>query len=220
MKISTETLNVLASFARINQSIYINEGDSHLSTISIDKNIMGKTEIGETFPTEFGIYDLNEFLSAASLIDDADFDFGKSSVVIKNKSTRIRFAYVSKELVMSPPDTVNFPESDVTINITEKQIASAIKAAAVLSVPSLIIYNEDGKILISVDDHNNTSANSWSSELGEYDGEHTFKFIIAVDNLKMLPADYQVNISSKGITKWVSGDIVYYLAMSLDSSFE
>jgi hypothetical protein len=219
MKISNETLSVLASFSRINQSIYINEGDNFLSTISIDKNIMGKTEIVETFPSEFGIYDLSEFLSAASLIADPDFEFGDTSVVIKNNSTKIKFSYVSKELVISPPSTMKFPDPDITINISNEELTSAIKAAAVLSVPSLIITNQDGKIVIAVDDHKNSSANTWSKSIGDYDGENDFTFIISVDNLKMMPGDYAVDVSSKGISRWTNAETVYYIALSLDSTF-
>lgn len=220
MKISSETLGILASFARINQSIYVNAGDQHLSTISIDKNIMGKTPIEETFPAEFGIYDVAEFLSAASLIDDPEFDFGAKAVTIKNKSSKIKFSYVGKDLVLSPPATVKFPEDHVTINITNDELTKAIKAASVLSAPSLIIYNEDGKIFISVDDHKNSSANTWSACIGKYDGDNTFKFIVSVENLKLMNNDYQVDISPQGISRWTSGDTIYYLALSLDSTFE
>jgi hypothetical protein len=33
---------------------------------------MAVAEVNETFPKEFGIYDLNEFLSVLSLVDDPD----------------------------------------------------------------------------------------------------------------------------------------------------
>jgi len=75
MKISKETLEVLKNFSAINPNLVISEGNK-LSTIAEAKNIMASTEVSETFPKEVGIYDLNEFLSAHSLIEDADLEFG------------------------------------------------------------------------------------------------------------------------------------------------
>ena len=66
MNLSNETVSVLKNFATINQNLVIKSGNS-ISTISAQKNIIAKATVKETFPKDFAIYDLNEFLAALSL---------------------------------------------------------------------------------------------------------------------------------------------------------
>jgi len=65
MKLNQNTIETLKNFAGINTNILIKEGDE-LSTISTMRNIFAKAKISDQFTNEFGIYDLNEFLSAVS----------------------------------------------------------------------------------------------------------------------------------------------------------
>ena len=66
MKLSTNTIQVLKTFASINQNLVIKEGNT-ISTMSAMKNIVAKAEVEETFPKQVAIYDLNEFLASLSL---------------------------------------------------------------------------------------------------------------------------------------------------------
>ena len=83
MIISDDTLNVLKNFASINPNLVIKPGQK-LKTISEAKTIMASADIVEDFPLEFGVYDLNEFLSVYSLIEAPMLDFEDKSVLISN----------------------------------------------------------------------------------------------------------------------------------------
>ena len=86
MKLSDATLDVLKNFSTVNQNILVKEG-SKLRTMSTMKNILGEANIGEEFPKEFGIYDLNEFLGVFSLAKDAELVFENDSfLVVKSLS--------------------------------------------------------------------------------------------------------------------------------------
>ena len=74
MKLSDATLGVLKNFSTVNQNILVKEG-SKLRTMSTMKNILGEANIGEEFPKEFGIYDLNEFLGVFSLAKNAFVEY-------------------------------------------------------------------------------------------------------------------------------------------------
>ena len=65
MKFSDKTISVLKNFSTINQSILFKKG-SKLRTISVMKNILAEATITEDLPRDFGIYDLNLFLSACT----------------------------------------------------------------------------------------------------------------------------------------------------------
>jgi len=68
MQLSENTVNILKNFAGINANLVFKPGQA-LSTISEAKTIMAKAQIDETFSNEFGVYDLNEFLSVMNLVD-------------------------------------------------------------------------------------------------------------------------------------------------------
>ena len=66
MKLTTETISVLKNFSTINQNLMVKSG-RNVSTMSAMKNIIAKATVNESFPKDFAIYDLNDFLSALSL---------------------------------------------------------------------------------------------------------------------------------------------------------
>ncbi len=74
MKLTSETISVLKNFSTINANLMVKAGSS-LSTMSAMKNIVAKADVTEKFPSDFAIYDLNEFLSALSLFGKPDLDF-------------------------------------------------------------------------------------------------------------------------------------------------
>jgi len=90
MKISQQTLSILKNFATINGNILVRAG-SNLSTISPQKNILANANVAESFPLEFAIYDLSQFLSAVSLFEDADFDFAEKYVTISSGRRSIKY---------------------------------------------------------------------------------------------------------------------------------
>ena len=78
MKLSDNTLNILKNFAGINNSILVKQG-TQLRTMSVAKNILAEAQIGEEFPRDFAIYDLNQFLNGLGLHQDPDMDFSPDS---------------------------------------------------------------------------------------------------------------------------------------------
>ena len=73
---------------------------------------------------------------------------------------------------------------------------------------------------VVVGDKKNATGNSYSATVGSTD--KSFKVNLKVENLKMLPGDYNVSISSKKISRFQSPstDLVYYVAVEADSTFD
>ena len=128
MKISKETLDVLKNFSAINPNLVIEQGNK-LSTIAEAKNIMASCEVAETFDKDIGIYDLNEFLSALSLIEDPEFVFGDTSVSIKSALTSLTYRYADKSILTSPERGVNMPEAEVTVELSAEVIIKFVELA-------------------------------------------------------------------------------------------
>ena len=140
MNLSNETVSVLKNFSTINQNLVIKGGNS-LSTISAQKNIVAQATVKETFPKDFAIYDLNEFLAALSLFEKPDLEFRDDFVVItENGSTgkSLKYWYSDPSVVTSPTKEITMPECEVSFNLENNMLVNVQKAAAVIGALSLI----------------------------------------------------------------------------------
>ena len=108
MKISNNTLEVLKNFAAINSNLVFSSGQE-LKTINEAKSVLGIAEIQEDFPQEFGIYDLNEFLSVISLVGNPSLEFKDKSVYLQADDTDPYLGSV--EYYFSNKETLTYPVS-------------------------------------------------------------------------------------------------------------
>ena len=219
MKLSNDTLNVLKNFASINPNLVFKPGQK-LKTISEAKTILSSADIVEDFPVEFGVYDLNEFLSVYNLIEDPELEFEDKSVLIKNSSVnnqKVRYFYSSPEILTTPQKDIQMPEPEVGVNLSDDVMNQIRKAAAVLGHTELSIQGEGGVVTASVFDSKDATSNSFTMELDKDNAcKNEFNFVVSIPNLKLLPGDYFVSISSKLISNWTNSNypVEYFVALS------
>lgn len=218
MKLSKETVALFKNFAGINSNLLLKSG-SKLATISGQKNVMADVTVTETFP-DFGIYDLNEFLGAMSLFDDPDLDFQDKYVSIRQGSSNIKFYAADASVLTAPQKAITFPDAEINFNLSAAMLNMISKTASVLRASDVSIVGDGSTITVVVGDKKNATGNSFSESVGTTD--KSFKVNLKVENLKMLPGDYAVSISSKKISRFKSPatDLVYYVAVEADSTFE
>jgi hypothetical protein len=218
MKLSKETLTLFKNFASINSNLLLKSGNK-LATISAQKNVMADATVTETFP-DFGIYDLNEFLGAMSLFDDPELDFADKYVTIKQGSMSIKFFAADASVLTAPTKSITFPDVDVSFSMTAAVLSMLNKTASVLRASDVSIIGDGTTITAVVGDKKNATGNSFSEPVGTTD--KNFRVNLKVENLKMLPGDYEVSISSKKISRFKSPvtDLVYYVAVEADSTFD
>ena len=218
MKLSKETVALFKNFAGINSNLLLKSG-SKLATISGQKNVMADVTVTETFP-DFGIYDLNEFLGAMSLFDDPDLDFQDKYVSIRQGSSNIKFYAADASVLTAPQKAITFPDAEINFNLSAVMLNMISKTASVLRASDVAIVGDGSTITVVVGDKKNATGNSFSESVGTTD--KSFKVNLKVENLKMLPGDYAVSISSKKISRFKSPstDLVYYVAVEADSTFE
>ena len=210
MKLSENTVSILKNFSTINQNILVKEG-SQLRTMSTMKNILGEAGITETFPRDFGIYDLNEFLGVLSLVKDAEVNFDDSHLTVRGGKTQIKYLYSDPSILTTPPETFNAPDCDVTFNISQTILANVLKASAVMQLPDVVIT--PGKITAT--DLKNVTSNNFIEEV---DATGDFDFRFKADNLKMIPGEYTVQAStSAGVSNWKGAEASYWIAMEAQS---
>ena len=220
MKLSDKTINLLKSFSDINQSILFKKGNK-LRTISVMKNIMAEAEIQEDFPKDFAIYDLTQFLRGVFLHNQPELDFANDGhVVIREGKTRSKYFFADPSVIVVPPEkSLTLPTMDVEFELAAEQLEKIRKAVLAFQLPDLSVVGEAGVVKLVVHDKKNDTSNDFQVLVGETDGEFCFHF--KVENIKVIPGDYKVSISSKLLSKFVNTDydLTYYIALEPDSNF-
>ena len=221
MKLNQHTIDTLKNFAGINTNILIKEGDE-LSTISTMRNIFAKAKVSDSFTNQFGIYDLNEFLSAVSGFSKPELSLKDKYMTISSEGgkSKVKYYYSDPSVIVSPQKEVNMPESDVTFSLTESNYKELLKMAAILKSPDLaLIGTKGGDIILKVCDKKNDTSNSFDIVVGQgATADYTFYF--KVENMKMLDGDYDVSVSSKSISHFKNKKlpIEYWIALEPDST--
>lgn len=219
MKISKETLSIFKNFSGINTNLTLKPGDK-ITTISSGKNIIAEAIVNETFPTDFGIYDLNEFLGALSLFSDPDLIFNDKFVTIKEGKNGIKYFSAATNVLTTVPTIKAFPDVDIEFSLTGSMLNQIQRVSSILKVNDFSVIGDGSIITVSVGDKTNPTGNNFSSEIGETD--KTFRANFKVENIRLMPGDYVVSIGAKKISRFVSTSqqLTYFSALELDSSFE
>jgi len=217
MKLSKETVGLIKNFAGINSNLLLKSGNK-LATISAQKNVMADAVVTETFP-DFGIYDLNEFLGAMSLFEDPELTFNDKWVTIEQGGNSIKYFAADASVLTAPQKAITFPDAEIEFSMSANMLSMIQRTASVLRASDVSIVGDGSTIAVVVGDKKNATGNSYNSAVGAT--EKKFKVNLKVENLKMIPGDYQVSISSKKISRFKgAGDLVYYVAVEADSTFE
>ena len=224
MKLSSDTLNLLKNFASINQGIYFKQGKT-VKTVSPQKNIMAEGIIDEEVPVDFGVYDLNNFLSVLSLHkDDPTLAFEDKNVLISGLKGRskIKYRFCEPTMIVTPPEkNIVVPDPEIKFTMTAEDFDWILRAAAVLSSPQIAVESDGKKIFISTIDLQNDSAHTDSIEIADVNCDK-FRMIFKTENLKMIAGSYDVSISSKGVSHFKNQkmNLQYWITTEAGSKFE
>ena len=217
MKLSKETVGLIKNFAGINSNLLLKSGNK-LATISAQKNVMADAVVTENFP-DFGIYDLNEFLGAMSLFEDPELTFSEKWVTIEQGGSSIKYFAADASVLTAPQKAITFPDPEIEFNMSGNMLSMIQRTASVLRASDVSIVGDGSTMSVVVGDKKNATGNSYNATVGA--SEKKFKVNLKVENLKMIPGDYTVSVSSKKISRFKgAGDLVYYVAVEADSTFE
>jgi hypothetical protein len=224
MKLSSDTLNILKNFATINQGILFKKGKT-LRTVSAQKNVMAEASITEEIPAEFGVYDLNNFLSVLTLHkDDPVIDFDNTNILISGLQGRskIKYRFCAPNMIVAAPDKpISMPDAEINLSLNQEDFDWIMKAASVLSSNYVAVESDGSKVFVIALDMANDAAHTDALEICDGNGDK-YKMIFKVENLKMISGSYDIKISSKGISnfKHKALNLQYWVATETGSKFE
>ena len=223
MELSSRTVEILRNFSTINPNIVVNGGNV-LKTMSIAKNIVSRAEIEENFPNTFGIYDLSEFLSVLSLVDNPSITFGENFCTVSDGSglSSVKYFYSDPEMLSAPKKDIVMPECEVKFLLTNETLSKIKRASSALGYDNISIRPNGNSIEIAVVDTEDSTSNSYSILVeGQFPIDEGFNFVMGVNNMKLMGEDYEVSISTKLISHFrsITSNTQYFIALEKSSSY-
>ena len=223
MKLSKETLDLLKNFASINDGIVFRKGKT-LRTCDATKQVLAETTINEEIPSEFGIFDLNRFLSAMSLHDgNCTLEIDDKSINVTSDRMTTNYRVCDVTMVKNAPEkSIVMPTSDVQFTLDQKDFEKIQRASSVLATPHISINSDGSKIFVTALDNKNTSTHTNRIEIGVNSSGKKYNMLFKTENLKMIPGTYEITISFKGLAtfKNTSKSLQYWVATEVGSSGE
>ena len=219
MNISNETLDILRNFSSINSGLTVKAGNE-LATVSAMKNIYAKAIVPENFDKEHSIYDLSEYLGAVSLFDTPTFEFNAEKVIVSEGDNNVTYYYADPQMVISPQKDINMPEPEISFDLDEGVLESLLKASSVLSLPDMVLSSDGSTVVLTVKDKKNSTSNVFSKTVAQGNGS-TYEMFLRMENVKVIPGDYTVFVSSKGIAQFTNRkqSVEYFIALEPDSNY-
>lgn len=224
MKLSKQTVNVMKNFASINRAIKIKPGN-HILTVSAGRSVFSMYEAPETFPVNIPIYDLSELNSAIGLFDDPEVTFETNKVVLSSGDQKLEYSYSEDSLIPEPPalDVLEKYSPKLTgVSFSADTFSQISKASSVLRVNDLMLIAKDGKLVMEVTNSKLPSSNNFKIFLQDVDEKLDFNLCVLVENLKMLPFSYTLNIYEKFILfEYVGSNekLVYVITLEANSKW-
>lgn len=221
MELNENTLSIMKNFAGINQNLLVQQG-STIKTISEARNVVSTAVVDQEFPQQFGIYDLNEFIGVLGLVDKPNLQFAEESVIVSDSTGRskVKYFFSPEETLTSPTKDINMPEPEVKFTLDNDTLNKLKRAASTLGHSEVSIRPSNGVLSLAVVDNQNSTSNAYSIDVdGEFTGE--FNFVLSIANLRILPGDYEVSISSKLISEFKHKElnVRYWIALEKTSTF-
>ena len=215
MKLSSETLSILKNFAGINMGMEFKVGNT-IRTISAGKNILAEAKLKDSFPDDFCVYDLNQFLQINSLYGNKpDLNFDDVNIVFGDSDDSIYYRKCAEGMILKAPDKdIKLSSVDVSFTFTAEDYHMIMESAKVLSSPHIAVVSDGETTEIVTHDYENDSSHKNSLNIDTKVSKGKYSIVFIRDNFKMIPGSYDVDISFSGVAhfKNTKEDIQYWVA--------
>lgn len=226
MKLSKQTLDILASFSKIGESILIPAGNQIRISQAKEITFIGIYDTEETFEHDFAIYNLRQFLSCMRLfynskekIYDAELEFQEShSLKITGQDGReIQYALTSLNCVQSADYSKPFTwnTQDVKFLVSWSQIKDLLSGTSILDASHVAIVGDGENVYLRSHTEKASNQNIYSLNLGSCDRK--FRIIFETRNFDFFESDYEISvIIDKGVIEAKSMTIpLRYISVGL-----
>lgn len=217
VKFSDETFVILEAAAKINNSIKLSAGNI-IKTASADDAIAMYAVIADEIPIDAGLYDLSQFLNLFRLaaLKDAELEFEDKRITIHGDRTKVQYWFCDESFLKNVDkiSNVKLPSIELTVDIDQNDLTSFSRGAATLGHKFLQFVVENKTIKLVATTPGIDTSNNLEIDIGATEAEDN-KFTLSLNNLKLIPGSYKVEISSRGHTKWSHKEqaVIFYIGL-------
>ena len=220
MKLTQDSLNILRNFSQINTSIHLKSGNV-VRTKAPGGTVFAETTLPENIPSDFTIYNLGQFLEVHNLFDSPELIFdSQASVKISEGGKQVNYLGCDVAMITaaSYDKSPKSYEPEIVVNVSKEELKTALDAASVLKLNHIGFQtNEAGNVELKAFDIANPSANIFSQDLG-VKSEKDLLFKFKVENLKIIPGPYKVELNSKsGYFENQELPVKYFIAQDISN---
>lgn len=229
MKLSQNTISILKHAASIHPGICIDQGDMIFS-VHESRTVRMQAKVEETFPQQFALMNLNQFLNTLALIDDPELTFYDGYCVISSPSGNqtMQYYFSDPEIVQQPNKTLKAElVYNFSFNLSCADFVKLNRAAGAINADDICVFNRGAEIYMSALNKRRQTGNTFELLVGsdsELEGKE-YKVFFRKNNLKLTNNDFLVSISDKGISTWKATDaavpeLLFHVAIERDSEFK
>ncbi|UYD58046.1 DNA polymerase processivity component [Aeromonas phage avDM4] len=222
MKLTKETLSVMKNFAAINPSLRLTPGN-FIMTKSVNGVAYAEATIADEIDSELNIYDLPNFLSIlGQLGEGSEINLSNGEIVIQNGRAKVNLPDAESSVIVVPKQRLRMPPADVEFDLKAEDLAEILKISRVVGADRIAITNRNDHIVIdafAVEDGDNARTR-YSLTVCPYEGTNNFSFVINLENVSVVVADYKINISSKGAAQFQGINTAYVFVLETSSKHD
>ncbi|QSJ03436.1 hypothetical protein [Aeromonas phage vB_AsM_ZHF] len=222
MKLTKETLSVMKNFAAINPSLRLTPGN-FIMTKSVNGVAYAEATIADEIDSELNIYDLPNFLSIlGQLGEGSEINLSNGEIVIQNGRAKVNLPDAESSVIVVPKQRLRMPPADVEFDLKAEDLAEILKISRAVGADRIAITNRDDHIVIdafAVEDGDNARTR-YSLTVCPYEGTNNFSFVINLENVSVVVADYKINISSKGAAQFQGINTAYVFVLETSSKHD
>lgn len=238
--LSKDTLDNFKALYEVDQSLRIDhsmtvDGENGekftvLRSKTFNNTTMARVEIPEIFPRDVNIYDLREFISVISIVEDPILDLSNDKfIVIKSADGKQKLRYIeaNPDLINSySPKEPTLTNEDVQIFITEAQFKSVLTAAQTLRFEYIGFVGDGENIILTAYNKNSgddQETNTYSITVAETDKNFRMVYKLALQNVTILAGEGDLLFTIDGSRKISSVQTAtnkkYWISFDASSEF-
>ena len=123
-------------------------------------------------------------------------------------------------LAMAVTALYPFYNPQSVVDVYESVLDSLLKASSVLPLPDMVLSSDGTTVVLTVKDKKNSTSNVFSKTVAQGNGS-TYEMFLRMENIKVIPGDYTVFVSSQGIAQFTNRKqaVEYFIALEPDSNY-
>ena len=128
--------------------------------------------------------------------------------------------YADSSTIVSPENAGKMPDAEINFTLTQVDFNAVKNMSSALGKSDLALISDGVTTNLSVLDRKDPTTNNFAIVVGDGHPEK-FSMYFKVDNLKIMNGDYDVKISSTGISylKHTEIPVEYWIALEPDSVY-